>query len=170
MPEVVYFAYGSNLCLRRMRERVPSVHRIGTASLPGYALKWHKRSVDGSGKCSIAPADHDSPGVHGVLYSFPDQEKPHLDAVEGLGDGYDEVRVRVEGPSGPRLATTYIAASSHVDSALIPYSWYHALVIDGANRAGLPPEYVRGMERVKTKDDEETERAAAGRRTLPCEP
>lgn len=55
-PTVLYFAYGSNLCLPRLRSRVPSVALVGTAVLSGYELRWHKRSTDTSGKCDVIAA------------------------------------------------------------------------------------------------------------------
>ena len=92
---VLYFAYGSNLCLRRMRRRASSARRTAAATLPGYVLKWSKKGVDGSGKCTIAAARRDAIGVHGVLYRLSAEEKAQLDVVEGLGTGYDEVSVTV---------------------------------------------------------------------------
>lgn len=53
---VLYFAYGSNMLFARIRERVFSVKRIGVAALRGYKLRWHKVSVDGSGKCNVVPS------------------------------------------------------------------------------------------------------------------
>ena len=44
--DVTYFAYGSNPCLPRLVGRVPGVRALGPASLHGYELRWHKRSVD----------------------------------------------------------------------------------------------------------------------------
>jgi hypothetical protein len=55
-PEpVVYFAYGSNMSTARLRERMPSCKPLGTATLPGHALRFHKRSTDKSGKCNAFP-------------------------------------------------------------------------------------------------------------------
>ena len=128
--EILYFAYGSNLCLRRMRGRVPSSKRIGVAVLSGYTLRWHKRGADGSGKCTIAIAPKDPVGVHGILYRFAANEKSQLDLTEELGSGYDEASVTVETAAGLRQATTYLAAHSHIDDRLMPYSWYRDLVIE----------------------------------------
>ena len=50
---VQILSYGSNMLLRRMLERAPSVKVIGIARLEGFALNWHKRSGDGSGKCDV---------------------------------------------------------------------------------------------------------------------
>ena len=167
-PEVLYFAYGSNLCLRRMRARVSSAGRIGAATLSGYTLRWSKRGVDGSGKCTIAVSPREAIGVHGVLYRLPATEKAGLDVVEGLGMGYDEAWVTVETPAGRREATTYVAAASHVDDSLAPYTWYRDLVVAGAVEAGMPDDYVRRLATAGTQQDPDANREARNRAAIPC--
>ena len=39
---VKYFAYGSNMSLVRLRERVPSAERLGVFILAEYQLRFHK--------------------------------------------------------------------------------------------------------------------------------
>ncbi len=46
------FAYGSNLCQRRMVARVPSARVVGVGRLSGHILRFHKRSTDGSAKAT----------------------------------------------------------------------------------------------------------------------
>jgi len=165
--EILYFAYGSNLCLRRMRGRVPSSKRIGVAVLSGYTLRWHKRGADGSGKCTIAIAPKDPVGVHGILYRFAANEKYQLDLTEGLGSGYDEASVTVETAAGLRQATTYLAAHSHIDDRLMPYSWYRDLVIEAASEAGISDDYVRRLATVRTQQDPDADREAHNRARHP---
>lgn len=168
IPEVLYFAYGSNLCFRRMRRRASSASRTVAVTLPGYALSWSKKGVDGSGKCTIAVSPRAAIGVHGVLYRLPVEEKAELDILEGLGTGYDEARVTVETAAGPREATTYVAASTHVDDSLLPYSWYRDLVAAGALEAGLPQDYVRRIATVAAQQDPDAQREAKNRADAPC--
>ena len=167
--EILYFAYGSNLCLRRMRGRVSSAKRIGAAVLPGYALRWHKRGADGSGKCTIAIAPEDPVGVYGILYRLAATEKSQLDVAEGLGSGYNEASVTVETPSGLRQVTTCLAAYSHIDDSLMPYSWYRDLVIEGVLEAGISADYVRRLATVPTQPDPDADREAHNRADIPCQ-
>ncbi|HBD99944.1 MAG TPA: gamma-glutamylcyclotransferase [Gemmatimonadetes bacterium] len=168
VPEVLYFAYGSNLCFRRMRRRASSASRTAAATLPGYEFGWSKKGVDGSGKCTIAVSPKDAIGVHGVLYRLPVEEKAELDILEGLGTGYDEARVTVETPTGPREATTYVAAPAHVDDSLRPYSWYRDLVVAGALEAGFPNDYVRRIATAVAQQDPDANREARNRADMPC--
>jgi len=60
----LYFAYGSNLCLKIFKEpsRVPSASFKCVATLEGYRVVFWKRSTDGSGKATIV-RDPDARGL-----------------------------------------------------------------------------------------------------------
>ncbi len=67
MRTELYFAYGSNLCLTRIRQRAPSAIPFSIGCIHGYRLLFHKRSVDGSGKCTIAFSGQEEDFVFGFL-------------------------------------------------------------------------------------------------------
>ena len=167
-PPVTYFAYGSNLCLPRLANRVPGVKALGPASLHGYELRWHKRSVDRSGKCSIVPSASAAAVVHGALFTIPKAEKHLLDRAEGMGDGYAEITVCVQSSQGTVSAQTYVAAPTHIDDSLRPYAWYRDLVVSGAESHDLPAEYVELLRLVVALQDQDAERATRNRIFLPC--
>lgn len=147
MSTILYFAYGSNMLTSRLRERCPSGRVLGPAMLPGYALHWHKRSKDGSGKCDISKSADVESVVRGVLYEIPGHEKLGLDRAEGLGYGYEQVEIEVSRNGQPVMALAYVATD--VDPTLKPFDWYHAHVVDGAIEHGLPPEYIAGLRSVQ---------------------
>lgn len=157
-PVVINFSYGSNMLWRRIRARVPSARPLGVAVLRGHRLEWHKAGRDGSGKCDVVLANDPAHAVHGVLYQFLAAEKPLLDAAEGLGAGYDEKQVEVEGSQGPIHAWLYCATAT--DPKLPPYSWYKALVVAGAREHGLPAAYIERLEAVVAAEDADAERHA----------
>ena len=166
--EIHYFAYGSNLCLSRLRDRVSEVESRGSAKLNRYELRWHKRSVDGSAKCSIVPSGSGSALVHGALYTMPPSAMALLDEVEGLGHGYEESNVEVQSSNGGILARTYVAAATHVDDSLRPYSWYKQLVVAGALAHGLPQEWVEALRRTAVWVDPEPKRGEYNLTSMPC--
>lgn len=167
-PEhTVYFAYGSNMSTARLRERMPSCEPIGVATLPGHSLRFHKRSIDGSGKCNaLAGCDDDE--VVGVLFRFDPKERGRLDKAEGVGNGYEHASVTVINDKGRRRKVlTYLAASGHIDDGLKPYSWYKDYVLAGASEHGLPAEYVaERIQRVEATEDPNRKRDAKERSTL----
>jgi gamma-glutamylcyclotransferase len=46
-----YFAYGSNMCVGRLRHRVPSTKFV-CIKLTEHIFRFHKRSIDGSAKAN----------------------------------------------------------------------------------------------------------------------
>lgn len=138
------FAYGSNMLTARLRERVFSARPVGTACLPGYSLRWHKVSVDGSGKCDVEEDPTPGACVWGVVFAIESAQKDLLDRAEGLGNGYGERDVSIMLGSATLTAQAYIATRK--DSAYLPYDWYKALVVAGAREHALPPDYLAAME------------------------
>ena len=114
-----------------------------------HSLRWHKRGKDGSGKCDIVSTDGRSV-VWGVLFDIAWDEKPALDAVEGLGTGYFEKEVCIVTDDGECLALTYHANPAGIDAALRPFDWYKDYVVRGAREHGLPADYVRALELIET--------------------
>jgi hypothetical protein len=142
-PEpVVYFAYGSNMATARLRKRMPSCKPLGIATLPGHALRFHKRSTDKSGKCNAFANGNDN-SVIGVLFSFDPAERAKLDEAEGVGGGYEHAMVTVINEKGRRRKVlTYLATPDYIDDSVKPYGWYKDFVLAGGREHGLPPEYI----------------------------
>ena len=134
-----YAAYGSNLHPGRLGLRLASAQLLGTAFLPDWSLRFHKLSVDTSGKCSIRQG---SSGVHFAVYDISDADKENLDRIEGVGSGYDVITLDI--PDFGRCFS-YSASKTHIDETLDPYDWYQALVLVGARALGFPPDYVKGI-------------------------
>ena len=153
---IITFAYGSNMPTARIRVRCPSAQPIGVAELPGYDLRWHKRSKDGSGKCDIVQTGLPGASVFGVLFEIARSEKADLDKVEGLGLGYDETQIQVCFGSDRRTVNAYVATAT--DPTLKPYTWYRALAVAGAKEHGLPAEYVARLEAVPADQDPDQKR------------
>jgi gamma-glutamylcyclotransferase len=156
--DFLYFAYGSNLLSRRLRERTPSARVLGRGVLPDHVLRWHMRSNDGSGKCDVRAAEPHTPSlVHGVVYRIASAEKPLLDQAESLGVGYrdEQVTVQMDG----RSVTAWIYRALRIDATALPYDWYKAVVIAGAHEHGLPDDYRALLHAVPAKTDPDGLRA-----------
>jgi len=157
---MLYFAYGSNMHAARLRERTPSCQPYAVARLPGYRLRFNKRSddpSDRSGKCNIVVSDSEDAEVLGVVYRIDVTEKAVLDRAEG--NGYAQVSLEVNA-TGSRLGVyCYHARDTHVDEGLTPYAWYKALVVQGARGHRLPDHYVDFLDSHPAIDDHDTQRA-----------
>lgn len=155
-----YFAYGSNLCMERLRRRkVTSATRVAIGRLTGHRLHFHKQSADGSGKCNAYFTGNTSDEVVGVVFEIGCDEKRVLDLAEGLGRGYEEKSVSITTSNATLECFTYVAESFCIDWGLAPYSWYLDIVAAGAREQGLPVPYLQAnILNVEAIPDPDTER------------
>jgi len=142
----LYFAYGSNLSLERMRARVPSARVMGPGLLRGARLRLDKRGADGSGKANLAADRHGC--VWGVAYRLSAAHWGDLDAVE---PGYSRVTVELELFGRGVSAETY--RSERLTADPVAFDWYKRLIVEGARQHGLPEDYVRHLEALPARPD-----------------
>ena len=143
----LYFAYGSNLKVERLTSRVGEIGVQGIARLADHRLSFAKRGKDGSGKacCVAQPGD----GVVGVVYSLSEAQLTELDRFER---GYSRNLVRLEGLDGSAVdALTYFA--EQLTDGLAPFTWYKALLLDGAREHGLPAAWITRLETIDALKD-----------------
>jgi len=97
MPDILYFAYGSNMCTGRLtaKNRCPSARPKFIAKLLGHRLYFHKISTDGSAKADAEFTRKNEDIVWGVVFSIDEREEKKLDNAEGVGHGYNKSIVEV---------------------------------------------------------------------------
>lgn len=153
---MLYFAYGSNMSIKRIRSRISSARVVCSGVLPRHALKFHKQGDDNSGKCDVVEVE-DSSEVVGVIYDIHTDDKVILDKIEGVGEGYEQKTVAVmTGVGLPMKAMMYYATRINAD--LKPYQWYKEHVLRGAREHGLPAEYIEYINSVEAIEDPRLER------------
>lgn len=153
MCSVNYIAYGSNLHVARIQQRLDAVVIRGVVPLPGWSLKFNKRGRDGSAKCNLMAAARAT--AFGVVYQIPGRQKIILDQIEGLGKGYNEHWLSL-----PEFGDAYFyraSVASTIDD-LQPYSWYKGLVVAGAQFHVLPSDYIDAIEAIVAAEDPDRER------------
>lgn len=142
-----YFGFGSNLNITSLRAKGVEPLASRRAVLHGWRLRFnvqhffrHEGGV-GNIERSAAPDDR----VLGVLYDCPDEALAPLDAMEACGHGYDRITVEVEADGEQVPALTYVGMPEFIDEGCLPSRRYLNIVIDGARRAGLDPDYVQDL-------------------------
>lgn len=152
----LYFAYGSNMSLRRLRhaQRAPSAHPLGTARLAAHRLVFDKHGRDGSAKADCEPTGDAAHAVLGGLFVIDAVHRTALDRVES---GYTPTVVEVLADGGPVHALTYVAGDRH--AGLLPFTWYLRHVLEGARELALPTTYLCAIEQIETRDDHDAARA-----------
>ena len=157
-----YFAYGSNMSLVRLQQRVPSAQKIGVVTLKNHQLRFNMSGTDGSGKCDSFETNNSEDSVIGVLFEINRNEKPILDRAENLGYGYNEKLVSVQNDLG-EIFEALIYCAIKIDASLKPYSWYLNHVLIGAKETKLPTDYLVIIESVECTEDLNTSREAKER-------
>jgi gamma-glutamylcyclotransferase len=145
----LYFAYGSNMLTRRLRERVPSAVVAGGGYCTCRRLTFDKVSKDGSGKCDIEPTS--CPTDH-----ISSAEEMKLDLAEGFGKGYRKETIAVVTPSATSKVMAYVATIK--EPVLRPYHWYKALVVAGAVEHNLPVPYIEWLRTFESWPDPNVDR------------
>ena len=124
-----YFAYGSNLNKRQMRERCPDSKPMFIATLPNYKLVfvgWSRQWR--GGVISIKPLRGER--VRGAIYEVSEQCIQRLDKFEGHPTDYARQKVIVfDEDSEPIEAITYIKAGQFEETQ--PSKEYLAVIQQG---------------------------------------
>ena len=143
----LYFAYGSNLKVERLRSRAGEVGLAGIATLAGHRLSFAKRGKDGSGKacCEVAIGDL----VWGALYELSEAQLTALDTFEW---GYSPAVVSLQRSDGTQVEATTYHAERFTDDPT-PYDWYKQLLVEGAREHGMPADWLARLEELPSKPD-----------------
>jgi cation transport regulator ChaC len=151
---VLYFAYGSNMDPKQMKERGAPFTKRKHAVLKGYILKFNKKATGkkakpGEGKGNVVPDSHTI--VEGVLYDITQSVLDRLDEKEGYPKHYDRKEMYVYLDDGTKVkAWVHIAQPSMVEDGLKPTKEYLSHYLKGKDL--LSPTYYQWLEKVETLD------------------
>ena len=130
-----YFAYGSNLNRKQMRERCPDSKPMFIATLHNYKLVfvgWSRQWR--GGVTSIKPFRGER--VLGAIYEVSERDLRRLDKYEGYPDTYSKLKVIVTNEDGdPVEAVTYIKAGRLEETQ--PSKEYLAVIQQGYRDWGI---------------------------------
>ena len=148
------FCYGSNMSSERITERCSSSRFISRASVTGWKLLFNKRSKDGSGKANLVWTG-DRSLVWGVIFDISEEQKSILDKFEGLGKGYDELKLPVINDLGEEVdCVCYISRDDkYLDGGLKPHGWYKDFCLVGAREHSIPEDYILTIESVDVTEN-----------------
>lgn len=88
---MVYFAYGSNLCLNQMKKRCPEAIPMVAVYLENYKLVYNKYA-------DIVPCKGEK--VYGAIYEISLNDLKNLDQYERYPDLYEKIDVKVQDDTG----------------------------------------------------------------------
>lgn len=147
-----YFAYGSNMSIHRIQQRIINSKFIGVYSLKGYDLRFHKVGQDSSAKCDAFNTNTDFDCVEGVVFEINHDDISSLDKIEGVANGYEKIDVNVIGANNENILA-FMYAATNINESLLPYDWYKKNILEGAKSAGLSPSYIKKIKRISSLKD-----------------
>jgi phage replication-related protein YjqB (UPF0714/DUF867 family)/gamma-glutamylcyclotransferase (GGCT)/AIG2-like uncharacterized protein YtfP len=133
----IYFAYGSNLCVRQMAQRCPDAENPRRATLADHDWLINERGV-----ATVEPFAGSE--VHGVVWQVSDRDLATLDSAEGVPMRYRRDELTVFTDDGPSPAWVYI---DHRVEPGPPRPGYLERILDGAHHHGLPGRWIQFLER-----------------------
>jgi phage replication-related protein YjqB (UPF0714/DUF867 family) len=133
----IYFAYGSNLCVRQMARRCP-----GAVDPRPAMLADHDWLINERGVATVEPFNGSQ--VHGVVWQVTDHDLATLDSAEGVPVRYRRDRLTVQTDDGPSQAWVYI---DHRVEPGPPRPGYLERIVDGALHHGLPQRWIDFLRR-----------------------
>ncbi len=148
---MLYFSYGSNLHIPRMRQRCPGAAPFERAWLLDHRLVFRSRG-GGSGVATVAPAE--GRRVPGGIWRITDRDLEALDHFEGWPRLYRREVVTVEAErSGPTKVLIYLMNEPAFDAP--PHSLYLACIVEGLRMWRIKPApylYKLGRERAEEEE------------------
>ncbi|WP_439554703.1 gamma-glutamylcyclotransferase family protein [Dyadobacter sp.] len=151
---MLIFSYGSNMSTNRLKDRVPSAQFSAIGKVMGHQLRLQKISKkDGSAKADCFETGITTDEVWGVIFEIDDSEKKELDKAEGLGNGYNQKSVKVLVDKAEIAALVYYADYESINPNLMPYNWYLAHILAGANEHNLPADYIKLLQEIPFEHD-----------------
>lgn len=126
MKTVLYFAYGSNLSPRQMRERCPGAVAGPRATLPNHRLTFGGYSRVWRGGVATVVRDRRAQ-VHGILYSVTRADLERLDLLEGHPTNYRRVLRELVDERGLRRRAHVYLLPEPTDTTLPSMRYYDTI-------------------------------------------
>ncbi len=152
MGRVWYFAYGSNMqpaTFAGRRGIAPT--RALAARAPGWRLVLDKPPLVPINESFANLRADPEAEAFGVLYEITDDDLAHIDLTEGvLIDNYRRIEIEALVLADGRAARAFTLVADTQAPELLPSERYMALLIEGAETHGLPPEWIAMLRAIPT--------------------
>jgi len=150
---VLYFAYGSNLLLSQIRERInnSNLNPSYIAFVPNSKLIFSRESIKQKG--GVASYENcEGNRLWGAVFELTDDEKSKLDSKEGVkrlsAKEYEDTKIEVTKINETKIwVTTYVANKT---GAYLPSQYYMDIIIRGAIDCSLPNYYIEELKHITT--------------------
>ena len=155
-----YFAYGSNMdeddlrtwCEKKSKP-FPKWKLIGTACLKDYKLVFNYYSSYGRNGGAANLMESPNSKVYGLLFEMNEADHGTIKEKEGYPKYYDEITVIVRCNENilVNVLTYKVVKEREQLEHQKPTEYYMDLILNNARINRFPEEYIRYLERIKTK-------------------
>ena len=147
---VYYFAYGSNIDLKRVEGMDLHFSSIRAATLHDWKLVFNviDNKYEGTGYANIVPSKHRS--VEGLIYEIDRSSIKKLDFLEGYPHYYLKKKITVvNNDDGAKInCLTYVGNQEMIEKGLKPLRIYMKHLLSG--KIFMSNEYFRNLNHIKT--------------------
>jgi|GEM_PF-300218 len=142
----LYFAYGSNMDVKQLKDRIGFLHYNYRAVLSDYRFAFNKPSIDGSGKANIVKQDGSI--VYGIVYEIDKDALPVLKKYE-IGYAMVDLDVKLL-ESGEMVKCAVFVCNNYVNQ-IEPTAQYFDKIIGALKKFDFPQEYISETGNLKYK-------------------
>lgn len=143
----LYFAYGSNLDQKQMKERCPDSTLLGVAVLKNYRLDFTIHSPRWNCGCADVIKEVGKE-VWGLLYALSGEDLQKLDKFEGDPDFYKRIQVDIVNETG-ELVKAYTYEVVNKSPFQMPSSKYLNIIKEASQKFNFPQSYQDFLRNIK---------------------
>lgn len=157
---MLYFAYGSNLDWKQIKDRCPATSFFCIAKLHKYRLDFTRYSDSVNRKCGVADIVSDLQSeVWGVVYRIDELDLGRLDKAEGYYPSrkenayrrFEAIVFQDGNEDKPLTVSTYEVVKKELDKHR-PSKEYRDQIIEGSKYWRLPNDYIEKLERIEVQN------------------
>lgn len=152
---IYYFAYGSNMDLKRVEGMELHFSSIKAAKVHGWKLVFNviDNKYEGTGYANIIPSPNST--VEGLIYEIDHSSVKKLDVLEGYPHYYLKKHVTaINNDDGSKISClTYVGNQTMIKLGLKPLRIYMKHLLSG--RIFMSKKYFEKLEHIKTIKPEE---------------
>lgn len=136
---MIYFAFGSNMNMRQMRERCRQSRFISSGVLEKFRFVYDGNSARWKGAVgNIVPSSGET--VYGGLFEVTEEDLDSLDHYEGYPTRYQKIELPVLSGNGEIVKA--LAYFREGEKEGTPSTAYRNTVMEGARDCGIPEDYI----------------------------
>ena len=152
---IKYYAYGSNMDLAQITDRIGRCPQREPGTLRGYVLRFNKQAWKKPGQAFANIEESKGEAAPGILYDITEAELEIIDGYESVKfDHYERHSVLVETSAGEVVqAVAHVACEGRIQEGLLPTRKYLNRLLAGAEL--LPDDHVQWLQQQDVLDSSE---------------